>query len=101
MMPPVFTAVTPTGATITCSEERWTVVASKHPVLVGRVEAVRATVADPPLEIRRSRHDPEVWLCYRRDGTRLLCAVIQSELGMLVTAYPADGIKQGDVIWKP
>ena len=43
----------------------------------------------------------KVWLCCRRDDTRLLCAVIQSEQGMLITAYPSDGIKQGDVIWKP
>ena len=95
-----FTAVTPTGTVITCSEERWAAVAAKHPVLIGRADAVRDTV-EQPLEIRRSRHDPAVWLCYRRDNTRLLCAVVQSEQGALITAYPADAVKQGDVIWKP
>ena len=95
-----FTAVTPTGTVVTCSEERWAAVAAKHPVLTGRAEAVRDTV-EAPIEIRRSRHDPAVWLYYRGDSTRLLCAVIQSELGVLITAYPADAVKQGDVVWKP
>ena len=99
-MPAGFTAATPTGAVIVCSEERWAAVAAKHPVLAARAEAVRDTIANP-VEIRRSRHDRGVWLCYRRDNTRLLCVVIQPELGLLVTAYPADGMKQGDVIWKP
>ena len=99
-MPAGFTAVTPVGAIIACSEERWAAVVSKHPVLAGRGDAVRDAIADP-LEIRRSRHDPGVWLCYRRDNERLLCAVIRPDVSALVTAYPADAMKQGDVIWKP
>ena len=95
-----FTTVTPTGVVVTCSEERWAIVEAKHSVLAGRAEAVRDSVADP-IEIRRSRHDPEVWLCYRRDNTRLLCAVIRPDAGLLITAYPAGRMKKGDVIWKP
>ena len=43
----------------------------------------------------------DVWLCYRAYRTRLLCAVIHSAAGSLLTAYPTDAVKPGERIWIP
>jgi hypothetical protein len=93
-----FLAVTPTGAVVACAASRWDAIVEKHPVLAGLTESVRETIAQPD-EIRRSRWDPRIWLCYRRRQGRLLCAVIAPESGTLVTAYPTDSMKAGEVIW--
>ena len=51
-------------------------------------------------EIRQSRTDKEVFLYYKRFD-RLYC-VVGRQMGMkgfLITAYPTDKVKEGDVIW--
>jgi hypothetical protein len=45
------------------------IVKIKHPVMAGREEVVRATLAMPE-EIRRSKSDPTVYLFYRSEGVR-------------------------------
>jgi hypothetical protein len=42
-----------------------------------------------------------VFLYYRTDQRRLLCAVVKrlDGEGFLITAYPCDKIKEGDRIW--
>lgn len=54
-----------------------------------------------PDEIRRSRKDANAFLFYRGRSPRWLCAVAKQEdgSGYLITAYPTDSIKAGDVIW--
>jgi hypothetical protein len=59
---------------------------------------------EQPEQIRRSLKDAAVHLFYRavRPG-RWICAVakrVDNESGFLVTAYPTDAIKQGEVIWR-
>ena len=93
-------AVTPTGVPIICPADRWQLILEKHPILRGESAAVRDTIERPD-EIRRSRRSAEVWLCYRRRDRRYLCAVIVPATGMLLTAYPTDAIKAGEVIWTP
>lgn len=93
-------STTPTGATIACPAERWDTIVAKHPVLDGR-QADVMTAISAPSEIRVSRWDPLVWLCYGSFQERLLCVVIRPGAGLLITAYPTDAVKQGAVVWTP
>jgi hypothetical protein len=61
---------------------------------------MKQVLADPD-EVRRSRKDVHVMLFYRGVSPRWLCAVIRREdgSGFLITAYPTDAVKAGEVIW--
>jgi len=72
----------------------------KHPVLESRLADVVATLSDP-LEVRRSTKDPAVLLFYRAATPRFLCVVTRKEAGagFLITAYPTDSLKKGEIVW--
>ena len=80
----------------------WTLITTiKHPVMAGCENEVKATL-ESPLEIRRSKSDPDVYLFYHSRRTRRwVCAVTKQEgrAGFLITAYPTDAIKEGEKIW--
>jgi hypothetical protein len=97
----LFEVATPLGFAVSTTWAYWSfLVRHKHPAMAGRVAATMEVLSDPA-EIRRSRKDPLVFLFYRPDGERWLCAVAkrQQERGFLVTAYPTDSIKAGAVEW--
>jgi len=56
-----------------------------------------------PEQIRRSRSDATVFLFYRQTGpSRWVCCVVKrltATMGFLITAYPTDAIKEGELIW--
>ena len=99
-MPDSFSSTTPTGASIICPADWWDTILAKYPVLAGRQADVMNAIASPS-EIRESRWDPLVWLCYGSFQERLLCVVVRPDAGLLITAYPTDAVKQGDVVWTP
>ena len=72
----------------------------KHPAMRDRLEDVRKTLSDPD-EVRRSVSDRDVLLFHRAVKPRWVCAVVKrgGDIGYLITTYPADIIKQGDVVW--
>lgn len=93
---------TPLGFSVRCSKAYWDfIVSEKHPVLRDHEDDIRKVLSDPD-EIRRSRKDPDVLLFYRGKSPRWFCAVTkhEKEEGFLITAYPTDAIKAGEVIWK-
>lgn len=98
----LFEVSTPLGFVVRVSVERWRVISTiKHPVIAGRENEVRETLANPE-QVRRSRSDPEVLLFYRGHGNRhWVCAVARraADQGFLITAYPTDAIKEGTPIW--
>jgi hypothetical protein len=73
---------------------------TKHPKLRGRAQEI-ADVLGYPDQVCQSRQDAMVYLFYRVDQSRLLCAVVkrQDGEGYLITAYPCDKVKEGDRIW--
>lgn len=84
-----FEVTTPLSVRVTCSSEYWEYVVSvKHPVMRGKKDVVVATLEDPD-EIRRSKIE------------RMFCSVAKHEgpHGFLITSYPADKVKEGEVIW--
>jgi hypothetical protein len=96
-----FEAATPFGLTVRCTRRYWAyLVEWKHPTLAGRaVDVAQALVR--PEHVRRSRTDPAVLLFYRRYETRWLCAVVRivADGAFLVTAYPTDALKAGEIVW--
>src|SRR5215510_8457621 len=97
----MFNVLTPLGFYVRCTREWWQYVSTvKHPVLDDRLEDVIATLSDP-MEVRRSTKDPAVLLFYRKADPPLLCVVIRQENGegFLITAYPTDSLKKGEILW--
>ncbi|MBI3786299.1 MAG: DUF4258 domain-containing protein [Deltaproteobacteria bacterium] len=97
----LFEVSTPLGFDVRCTRAYWEfIVSEKHPVLAGHVEEVKQVLIEPD-EVRRSRKDAQVLLFYRGGSPRWICAVARREesSGFLVTAYPTDAIKAGEVIW--
>lgn len=93
--------LTPLGFRVHCTAAQWDVIVRvKHPPMRGQVDQVKQTLADPD-EVRRSVRDPDVLLFHRRAGRRWVCAVAKRTGGdgFLITAYPADKIKQGELVW--
>jgi hypothetical protein len=78
----------------------WSLIEAKHPKLRGCSLDVAQVIATPD-QICQSRQDSAVYLFYRADDYRLLCAVVKylDDEGFLVTAYPCDKIKEGELIW--
>jgi hypothetical protein len=74
-------------------------IAIKHPVMKGKEDIVK-TVLQFPDEIRQSRTDKNVFLYYKQSD-KLYCVVVKhaGKEGFLITAYPTDKVKEGDVIW--
>jgi hypothetical protein len=92
---------TPLGFRVICSKPYWERITTiKHPSMRDRLDDVRKTLAEPD-EIRRSVSDPDVLLFHRRVMARWVCAVVKraDDVGYLLTTYPADKVKPGEVVW--
>ena len=73
----------------------------KHPVMRGREDDVQSALMKPD-EILRSRNDLAVYLFYRLERPkRWTCAVVKrlNGDGFLITTFPTDAIKEGELIW--
>jgi len=98
----LFVVNTPLGFSVRCTVPYWRfIVSEKHPIMAGREVDVQRILAEPDV-VRRSRQDPEVYLFYRQEKSRWLCAVVRREndSGFLITTYPTDVIKIGEIVWK-
>lgn len=98
----LFEVTTPLGCLIRTTTDYWQyLIEKKHPYMAGRDNTVIDVLRDPD-EIRKSSVDPPVYLYYRRVG-RLYCVVARHRThseGFLITAYPADKVKEGEIVWK-
>jgi len=71
----------------------------RHPVMKGKEDVVKAALQFPD-EIRQSKTDKDVFLYYKHFD-KLYCVVVR-HIGMeafLITAYPTDKVKEGDLVW--
>lgn len=100
----LFEARTPLGWIVRASRRQWLRISTiKHQSMGGKESEVHQALEEPEL-IRRSRKDRSVYLFYRtlRPG-RWICAAakqVDNDEGFLVTAYPTDAIKQGEIVWR-
>ncbi len=74
---------------------------AKHPSVCGREEYVKKALEDP-IEVRRSRRDPNVYLYYGLFKDKLICVVVKhlNEEGFIIIAYPTRRIASGEIVWK-
>ncbi len=97
----LFDILTPLGFRVRCTRAYWEhVILEKHPVLEGREDEVRLALLEPD-EVRMSAKDRAVLLFYRGAKPRWTCAVTkrEGESGFLITAYPTDAVKIGEMVW--
>jgi len=98
----IFEIDTHLGFAVRCTESYWSFISTeKHPVMTGKLKEVKLALSEPD-EIRKSKKDENVFLFYRGEHPRWIVAVAKKEdgFGFLITSYPADVIKVGDLVWK-
>jgi hypothetical protein len=80
----------------------WEVIITvKHPVMARRENNVKDALQNPG-EMRQSKSDRAVYLFYKLEQMgRWVCAVTKrlDGNGFLITAYPTDAIKEGELVW--
>ena len=96
----LFEVLTPLGFTVRTTAKYWSLIETKHPKLRGQAQEVVGVLGHPD-QVCQSRQDITVYLFYRVDQSRFLCAVVKrlEGEGLLITAYPCDQVKEGDRIW--
>ncbi|MFN3966667.1 MAG: hypothetical protein ACK4JE_03095 [Endomicrobiia bacterium] len=67
--------------------------------MAGKEDIVKKTLSEPD-EIRRSLIDYNVFIYYKKFD-KLYCVVVKhlNDKGFLITAYPTDKIKEGEIVW--
>jgi hypothetical protein len=96
----LFEITTPLNVIVRTTKEYWNYLISiKHQVMQSREETVKRVLSEP-MSIRKSRIDKNVFLYYRQED-KLYCVVVRHEgmEGYLITAYPTDKVKEGDLVW--
>lgn len=98
----LFEIMTPLGFYVHTTLAYWELITKiKHPVMAGRLDDVKEALENPD-EIRVSKRDPMVYLFYRaKEIQRWICVVAKNEdgSGFVITTYPTDAIKEGELIW--
>jgi hypothetical protein len=98
----LFEVLTPLGFRVRVTRAYWELIVTvKHPVMAGREHDVKEALQHPN-EIRQSRSDVDVYLFYKPERLgRWVCAVAKqlNGNGFLITAYPTDAIKEGELVW--
>jgi len=95
-----FRIKTPLGVEIRTTRPYWDYLINiKHKIMTGKEALVKETLSDPE-EIRRSKLDNDIFLYYRLFD-KLYCVVAkhQGKEGFLITAFPVDKVKEGEIIW--
>ena len=99
---PLFEVQTPLGFSVHTTRAYWNIIVTlKHPSMAGKENDVQGTLENPD-GIRQSQRDQKVYLFYRsKNIDRWVCAVVKrlDGEGFLITTYPTDSIKEGDIVW--
>jgi len=90
------------GKTVRTSIDYWNaIIESKHPIIRRYEKEVKETLKEP-VEVRKSKKDPSVYLYYRRYERYYVC-VLAKHLdgeGFIITAYLSDNVKRGEIVWR-
>jgi len=95
-----FRVKTPLNIIAGISAKYWEyLITKKHRIMKGKEDIVKTTLHSPD-EIRQSRTDKDVFLYYKHFD-RLYCVVVKhlETEGFVITAYPTDKVKEGDLVW--
>ena len=97
-----FNVRTPLGFSVRTTRPYWHLNLVKHEAMSGRERDVIDALQNPD-EVRISQTDSNVLLFYRAERLgRWICVLakrLDSDQGFMITAYPTDAIKEGDLAW--
>ncbi len=98
----LFNVRTPLGFSVRTTRRYWHLNLVKHEAMSGREHDVIEALQSPD-EVRISQTDSDVLSFYRveRFG-RWICVLakrLDGDQGFMITAYPTDAIKEGDLAW--
>lgn len=96
----LFEIKTPLDRTVRTTKQYWNYLVSvKHRVMENKEAIVKAVLLDPD-SIRKSKIDENIFLYYKLED-KLYCVVVRHEddAGFLITAYPTDKVKEGEIVW--
>ena len=98
----LFDVDTPLGFRVHTTRNYWQFhVSEKHPDMQDRLHDVTDALGNPD-EVRRSVQDDDVYLFYQLEYPGRYICVVAKRLngeGFLLTAYPPDYIKEGEIVW--
>jgi hypothetical protein len=87
---------------VSVTKDYWELITTvKHPVMRGKEDIVKETLKNPD-EVRRSRTDDSVFLFYKMIKERRWISAVAKRLNgevFLITTYPTDSIKEGELLW--
>ena len=95
-----FTVKTPLNIEVRTTVQYWEYLTTfKHPIMRNKEDIVKF-ILQMPDEIRQSKMDKEVFLYYKQSD-KLYCVVVKhtEKEGFLITAYPVDKVKEGEIVW--
>ncbi|NCO83537.1 MAG: hypothetical protein COZ31_00835 [Nitrospirae bacterium CG_4_10_14_3_um_filter_44_29] len=95
-----FSVKTPLSIEVRTTVQYWEYLTTlKHPIMKNKEDIVKF-VLQMPDEIRQSKMDKEVFLYYKQSD-KLYCVVVKhtGKEGFLITAYPVDKVKEGEIVW--
>jgi len=95
-----FSVKTPLSIEVRTTVQYWEYLTTfKHPVMKNKEDIVKF-VLQMPDEIRQSSTDREIFLYYKQSD-KLYCVVVKhtGKEGFLITAYPVDKVKEGEIVW--
>ena len=99
----LFEVDTPLGFPVRTTSRYWQfLITQKHRAMAGRENDVIKTLQDPD-EVRVSRSDPLVFVFYSLERPGRWLSVLAKRLngqGFIVTAYSADAVKEGEIVWQ-
>ena len=90
------------GKKIRTTKTYWDfIIQYKHPIIKKFENQVKETLKNAD-EVRRSKIDISAYLYYKKYDTHYICVLAKhtNNDGFIITAYLADKIKKGDIIWK-
>lgn len=97
----LFKVKTPLGVEISITSQYWHyIVTVKHRLMHNKENLVKEIIKYPD-EIRQSKSDESVYLYYKQTD-KLYCVVCKhvDKEGFIITTYPTDRVKEGNMIWK-
>ena len=90
------------GNKISFTKERYIHITVRHPELEGKEEEIVKTLKGADF-VQKSFYDENVLLYYRNAPKKSYFVVVTKVLnnrGFIITAYIADVIKKGEIVWK-
>ena len=89
------------GKRIRLTKKYWDFIITKHESIEQMEKEVAETLINPEI-VRLSKNDPDVYLYYSKYRKYYLCVVCKhlEDDGFIITAYLADKIKKGELIYE-